>query len=81
MRRFWYIAMIFVLLAATVISCGKDEETPTPAAPVSGEGDQVGAAGALPGAAMQIAQERGLTPDDINAALMTYTPKIGRAHV
>lgn len=73
MRRFWYITMIFVLLAATVISCGKDEEAATPAAPaVSSTGDQ--ATGALPATAMQIAQERGLTPDDIDAALMTYTP-------
>ena len=72
MRRFWYITMIFVLLAATVISCGKDEEEATPAAPVSSDGGQ--ATGALPATAMQIAQERGLTPDDIDAALMTYTP-------
>lgn len=74
MRRFWYITMIFVLLAATVISCGKDEEEVTPAAPaaLSSEGGQ--ATGALPATAMQIAQERGLTPDDIDAALMTYTP-------
>lgn len=74
MRRFWYLTMIFVLLATTVISCGKDEETPTPAAPVASEGGQAGTSGALPAAALQIAQERGLTPDDINAALMTYTP-------
>lgn len=74
MRRFWYVTMIFVLLAATVISCGKDEEAAPPTAPaaVSNEGGQ--ATGALPATAMQIAQERGLTPDDIDAALMTYTP-------
>lgn len=75
MRRFWYIAMIVVLLAATVVSCGKDEEEPTPepAAVVASEGGQA-VAGALPASAMQIAQERGLSPDDINAALMTYLP-------
>lgn len=65
MRRFWYITLIFVLLAATVISCGKDKEEPAPAASDTG---------VLPAAALQIAQERGLSPDDINAALMTYTP-------
>jgi len=72
MRRFWYVTLIFVLLAATVISCGKDEEEAAPAAAVSSNGGQ--ATGALPATAMQIAQERGLTPDDIDAALMTYTP-------
>lgn len=77
MRRFWYIAMIVVLLIGSVASCGRDEETPTPeapaAAPAAGsEGGQ--ATSALPASALQIAQERGLTPDDIAAALMTYTP-------
>jgi nitrous-oxide reductase len=74
MRRFWYIAMIVVLLVGSVASCGRDEATPTPeAAPAAGnEGAQ--ATGALPASALQIAQERGLTPDDIDAALMTYTP-------
>lgn len=76
MRRFWYIALIVVLLVGSVASCGRDEPTPTPAAPVApaagSEGGQ--ATGALPASALQIAQERGLTPDDIDAALMTYTP-------
>ncbi|MCE7984748.1 MAG: Sec-dependent nitrous-oxide reductase, partial [Caldilinea sp. CFX5] len=46
---------------------------PAAAAPAAGsEGGQ--ATGALPASALQIAQERGLTPDDIDAALMTYTP-------
>jgi nitrous-oxide reductase len=74
MRRFWYIAMIVALLVGSVASCGRDEATPTPeAAPAAGnEGAQ--ATGALPASALQIAQERGLTPDDIDAALMTYTP-------
>lgn len=71
MRRFWYMTMIVVLLVTTVVSCGKDEEkaTPTPAVAVEGNGQA-----ALPATALQIAQERGLTPDDIDAALMTYTP-------
>lgn len=77
MRRIFYITIIVLLLAATFAACGGDEEpTPTPtsapaAAPAEGGGV---AAGGLPAAAMQIAQERGLTPDDIRAALMTYTP-------
>ena len=77
MRRFWYIAMIVVLLVGSVASCGKDEEMPTPEAPAAApvaasEGGQ--ATGALPASALQIAQDRGLSPDDIDAALMTYTP-------
>nr|HMN30285.1 cytochrome C [Caldilineaceae bacterium] len=74
MRRLFYI-LIAVLLVATTLAaaCGGEEEeaTPTPA-PASAEGG--GAAAALPATAMQIAQERGLSPDDINAALKTYLP-------
>ncbi|MEZ4869973.1 MAG: Sec-dependent nitrous-oxide reductase [Caldilineaceae bacterium] len=79
LRRYWYVLMIFVLIAALAASCGKKEEptaTPAPAAAApAGDGQAVAAeAGGLPAAAMQIAQERGLSPDDIRAALMTYTP-------
>ncbi|HRW07225.1 MAG TPA: Sec-dependent nitrous-oxide reductase [Caldilineaceae bacterium] len=80
MRRIIYSTMIVILLAAIVAACGGgDEEEPTPTSPpaaVSAEGGAaaVGDPGGLPAAAMQIAQERGLTPDDIRAAMMTYTP-------
>ncbi|MCB0188199.1 MAG: hypothetical protein KDE31_28215, partial [Caldilineaceae bacterium] len=80
MRRLTYMTMIVILLAAIVAACGGgDEEEPTPTSPpaaVSAEGGAaaVGDPGGLPAAAMQIAQERGLTPDDIRAAMMTYTP-------
>ncbi|MEZ4674608.1 MAG: hypothetical protein R2932_10240 [Caldilineaceae bacterium] len=71
MRRITYLTMIVILLAATFAACGGDEEpTPTPAAAPIAMGD----GGGLPAAALQIAQERGLTPDDIRAAMMTYTP-------
>ncbi len=78
MRRITYITMIVILLAAIVAACGGDEESTPTAAPAAGSADggtvAVGDGGGLPAAALQIAQERGLTPDDIRAAMMTYTP-------
>lgn len=73
MRKAFYTVLAVVLVSVTfAAACGKDEPpTPTPA-PVNVEGG-VGAV-ALPATAMQIAQERSLTPDDINAALKTYMP-------
>jgi nitrous-oxide reductase len=74
MRKVFYSILIVVLVTASLAAaCGRDEEPPTPTpAPVSVEGGVGGVA--LPVSAMQIAQERGLTPDDINAALKTYMP-------
>ncbi|WP_297630871.1 Sec-dependent nitrous-oxide reductase [Caldilinea sp.] len=66
MKKFLTIALVIALVAIGIAACGGEEETPTPA-PVSVEGG-------LPASAMEIAAARGLTPDDIAAALKTYTP-------
>ena len=66
MKRVVYLALVLVMLASLMLGCSKDDSTPTPAAS--------GQAGSLPADSMAIAAERGLTPDDINAALKTYVP-------
>ena len=65
MKRLLFLTMILILLLSALTGCGGKKETPTPAAAVEG---------GLPVDAMAIASERGLTPDDINAALKTYMP-------
>uniref|UniRef100_A0A7C1FJ72 Sec-dependent nitrous-oxide reductase n=1 Tax=Caldilinea aerophila TaxID=133453 RepID=A0A7C1FJ72_9CHLR len=60
------IAFVIAMVAVVIGACGGEEKTPTPV-PVSVEGG-------LPATAMEIAAARGLTPDDIAAALKTYTP-------
>ncbi len=60
MKRLILLTMILLLLVSALAGCSRDKETPTPAAE-----------GSLPADAMSIAQARGLTPDDINAALKT----------
>jgi len=76
-RRFFYFISVVVLIAAIVVACGnKDKPTPTPNSAKSGDtGATVAPSeGGVPASAMQIAQTRGLTPDDIDAALKTYMP-------
>lgn len=63
MKRVLLIALI-LLLALAVAACGGKKATPTAAPQLS----------ALPQDALTIAQERGLSPADINAALKTYLP-------
>lgn len=63
MKRALLIGLI-LLLAVLVAACGGKKASPTPAPQQSG----------MPQDALAIAQERGLTPDDINAALKTYVP-------
>jgi nitrous-oxide reductase len=63
MKRVLLIALI-LLLALAVAACGGKKATPTAAPQATG----------LPQDALTIAQERGLTPADINAALKTYVP-------
>lgn len=64
MKRLILLTMILLLLVSALAGCSKGKETPT----------AVVAEGGLPADAMAIAQERGLTPADINAALKTFVP-------
>lgn len=74
-RRMWYLGVVLVIVAASFAACGRDEETPTPTPVALLEGAAgEGVSGALPADAMAIATARGLTPDDITAALKTYLP-------
>ena len=67
MRRLLTVLLVVVMVASITTACGGgDEETPTPEA--------VNVEGGLPASAMEIAAARGLTPDDINAALKTFVP-------
>ncbi len=61
---------IFALLLIMVLvlsGCNQPKDTPTPEGAVVGDGG-------LPASAQAIAAERGLTPDDVAAALKTYVP-------
>ena len=64
MKRLILLTMILLLLVSALAGCSKGKETPT----------AVVAEGGLPADAMAIAQQRGLTPADINAALKTFVP-------
>ncbi|NUQ36553.1 MAG: Sec-dependent nitrous-oxide reductase [Caldilineales bacterium] len=63
MKRSLFLVALLLILALVLSACGR-RTTPTPP-PLSGD---------LPANAMAVAQERGLTPDDIYAAMKTYTP-------
>jgi nitrous-oxide reductase len=72
---------VVVLLAAFFAACGGDEEEPTPtpapavSQPTGGEAAAPASAEAgVPASLMEIATARGLTPDDMAAALKTYMP-------
>lgn len=75
--------LLVVLLGSMILAACNDEEIPTEeptqapisAAPASGEAGAAGDATAgLPSDALTIANARGLTPADVRAAMMTYTP-------
>ena len=87
MRRFFSLLLFFGLLAGLLAGCSDEEPTeePTPtqapiSAPAEGGEAEAGtdasgeAQGGLPADVLQIANSRGLTPADIRAAMMTYTP-------
>ncbi len=67
LRTVVVLTLVLLVLAGLFAACGRKKEEPTPEAAAVGEG-------ALPADAMAIAAERGLTPDDINAALKTFVP-------
>lgn len=70
MKKIFLVCAVAIALVA-LASCGQPRPTPTPAASVVGSNNsQVG----LPSDAAQVAAERGLAPDDIYAALKTFTP-------
>ncbi|MCC6167403.1 MAG: Sec-dependent nitrous-oxide reductase [Caldilineaceae bacterium] len=65
MKRSITLALLLLLIVGVLAGCGRKKEA-TPVA-VSPEGG-------LPATAMEIASSRGLSPEDINAALKTYMP-------
>jgi nitrous-oxide reductase len=67
MKRLFSILVILSLMASLIAACGGDEAEPT-AVPISAT------EGGLPADALTVANARGLTPADVRAALMTYTP-------
>jgi nitrous-oxide reductase len=82
MKRLLSLLLVLLLLGTVLAACSDDEEipsdSPTPtqipisAAPASGDAGDASAA--LPADVLTIANQRGLTPADVRAAMMTYTP-------
>lgn len=72
-RTVLLLAVLAFLLGIGMVACQQFQkpESLETKGPTMGTG---GGAAALPAGAAQIAQARGLTPDDINAALKTYVP-------
>jgi nitrous-oxide reductase len=58
------------LVVAIIVACGPGRAVPTPGGAVVGNQPSSG----LPADAAQVAAERGLSPDDMYAALKTFTP-------
>jgi nitrous-oxide reductase len=58
---------LLLIMVLVLSSCNQPQDTPTPQ-------NAVVADGGLPASAQAIAAERGLTPDDVTAALKTYVP-------
>jgi nitrous-oxide reductase len=72
MRRLILFVLLLLASAAIFAACSDDEPEPTATsvpAPVQAE-----AGGGLPDDLLAVANARGLTPQDIRAALKTYTP-------
>jgi nitrous-oxide reductase len=71
MRRFILLVLLLVV-AALFTACSDDEPEPTATAVPALV--QAEAGGGLPDDLLAVANDRGLTPDDIRAALKTYVP-------
>ncbi len=65
MKRLVFVVLLITLLVLT--GCNRAQQTPTPQASLPADAG-------LPQSAAAIAAERGLTPDDVAAALKTYVP-------
>ncbi|MGL4651286.1 MAG: Sec-dependent nitrous-oxide reductase [Caldilineaceae bacterium] len=65
MKKVLSIVLILAVLAAILAACNRNREE---------EPEVVDAEAGLPAEAMAIAGERGFSPDDIRAAMMTYVP-------
>ncbi len=82
MKRLLSLVLIVLLLAIALAACSDDEapiDSPTPTlVPISAgaatSGDAGDAGAGLPADVLTIANQRGLTPADVRAAMMTYTP-------
>ncbi len=71
MKKIILVCAVVLTLVAIVVACGPGRAAPTPAnAVVGGNNSQAG----LPADAAQVAAERGLSPDDMYAAMKTFTP-------
>jgi nitrous-oxide reductase len=71
MRRFILLVLLLVV-AALFTACSDDEPEPTATAVPALVQSEAG--GGLPDDLLAVANDRGLTPDDIRAALKTYVP-------
>jgi len=65
MKRLVFVVLLITLLVLT--GCNRAQQTPTPQTSLPADAG-------LPQSAAAIAAERGLTPDDVAAALKTYVP-------
>ncbi len=72
MRRL--IAIVLLLLASAAIFVACSDEEPEPTATPAPAAMEAGAGGGLPDDLLAVANARGLTPQDIRAALKTYVP-------
>lgn len=70
MKKIILLCAVVLVMTAIIVACGPGRVTPTPANAVGGNNSQAG----LPADAAQVAAERGLSPDDIYAAMKTFTP-------
>lgn len=70
MKKIILLCAVVLTMIAIVVACGPGRKTPAPTSAVGQNNSQAG----LPADAAQVAAERGLSPNDIYAALKTFTP-------